>query len=79
MIESHPIPKIAVSAAQMVYARKAEFEAGIAATLNQLASETVEAMGLKPTDKWVVDFAAGHATREVPDAVPDAPPALDTP
>lgn len=77
MKETKPIPKLAKSASQMALAKKAEFDAGFQATINQLANETVEAMGLDPALKWTIDFDAGTATREVPDAegVPPVEPA----
>lgn len=70
MIESKPIPKLATSASQMALAKKAEFDAGFQLTINLLANETVEAMGLDPALKWTIDFDAGTASREVPEAVP---------
>ena len=74
MIETQQIPAIAKSAGQMAFERKAVFDAGFKATIDQLAVETVEAMGLNPADKWMVDFNAGTASRDVPDAVPPVEP-----
>lgn len=64
MIESHPIPDLAVSAAAFANQQHQ-------ANLNQLAEQTMKAMGLQGGG-WHVDFAARTISREVPDIAPKA-------
>ncbi|HXU04989.1 MAG TPA: hypothetical protein VN903_28710 [Polyangia bacterium] len=66
MTESHKIPKIAASAANLL---KQQFQNN----LNTLGTQTVEAMGFSEDDDWVVNFDDGTVSREVPDAPKDAP------
>lgn len=58
-IESIPIPAIAQNAAMR--AAQAHQHA-----MNVLAGQTLEAMGLAPSDGWRVDFGTNLAVRRVP-------------
>lgn len=57
MVEQKPIPQIALTAS--AYAQ-AEWQR----TLNALAVQTVEAMGLPNDGTWNVDFGTGLATKK---------------
>lgn len=57
MTESHPIPDLAVTAAQMANAQHQS-------NLNALAEQTVKAMGLTGGG-WHVDFSAKTVSRKV--------------
>lgn len=57
---SHKIPKLANSA--LALARQ-NFNANV----QEIASQTVEALGLDPAEGWRVNFDTGFITREVPD------------
>jgi hypothetical protein len=58
--QAKAIPALAKSAAANVHA---QFQAGLQHALNQVATETLESMGLSPADGWVVDFGRGLAVR----------------
>jgi hypothetical protein len=60
-IEKVPLPAIARSAFALL-SRQAE------AAVERIGGETLGAMALAPELGWRVDFAAGVAVREVPDA-----------
>lgn len=61
MTERKEIPAIAKSA--MALAQQ-DFQQ----IVNTLGGQALEAMGLDPSEGWVVDFTQGVAFREVPDS-----------
>ena len=66
MKETHPIPSLAkTTVGLLVQAQQT--------ALNEIAVQTVEAMGLNKDDGWNVDFEAGVASRDVPDASDETP------
>lgn len=69
MIESRPIPAIAVSAVSFATAEHMR-------NLQQLAQQTAEVMALPASEHWNISFDTGFATRDVPDAPqgPSIPP-----
>ena len=66
MKETHPIPKIAQAAADLL---KKQFDRDA----NDFGNWTLELLGLDVNDPtWHVDFLTGTVSREVPEQPPDA-------
>lgn len=68
MIEAKPLPEIAMTCLKLAQDRHNVL-------LNEIAQETMDAMGLTATDGWKVALDVGQAVREVPDAPSPAPAA----
>jgi len=60
MTESHPIPKSAVTAKNLL---QQQFQRA----MNDIAQQAVEDRGLDPAGGWNVNFDTGQITREIAD------------
>lgn len=72
MIEAKPLPELALTAVKLANDRHNVL-------INNIAQETLDAMGLRATDGWKIALDVGQAMREVADAPPPPPPTTKRP